>query len=200
MAISIFAASVLSAPAGKVEAMREIGAHYPILIVAKNVNPQNFMVVCTKADADGRFLKNAANRNRPVLDFYWLMDGKNFKPVNVLIKNEIGKRLECQLGPAGNETHFWVYVNDLKEVDSDIRDPKMDVYSRQSGDTQKVEAQMSLGPSDGKMRIKLSSIYTEGRAFPPAVYSVTLSGEEIVGGMLTGKKVTRRYKASNRSK
>ena len=198
--IFIFAASVVSAPAGEVEATRVIGAHYPILTVAKNVNPKNLMVVYTKVDAAGRFLKNAADRNRPVLDFYWLMDGKNYKPVNGLIKNEIGKRLACHLGPTGNETHFSVNVNDLKEVDSDIREPKMDVCFQQSGDTRKVQAQMSLGPSDGNIRIKLSSIYTEGSAFPPAVYSVTLHGEQIVDGKLTGKKITRRYEARTRSK
>ncbi len=199
-AISIFAASGLCVAAGEAEATREIGAHYPILTVAKNVNPQNLMVVYTKADANGRFLKNPADGNRPVFDFYWLMDGKSYKPVNALIKNEIGKRLECQPAPASNESQFSVHVNDLKEVNSDIREPKMDVYSQRSGDTRKIEAQMTLGPSDGNMRIKLSSIYTEGRAFPPAVFSVTLQGEEIVDGKLTGKKVTRKYDAWNRPK
>jgi hypothetical protein len=46
------------------------------------------------------------------------------------------------------------------------------------------------------MRIRLSSIYTEGRAFPPAVYSVTLKGEEIVNGKPTGRKVVRKYNAT----
>jgi hypothetical protein len=49
------------------------------------------------------------------------------------------------------------------------------------------------------MRIKLSSIYTEGRAFPPTVDAVTLKGEEIVNGNLTGRKITRKYSASGRS-
>ena len=198
LAISIFTVSILRSAVGEVATNSEIGSHHPILIVEKNVNPQNLMVVYTKEDANGRFLTDEADRNRPVFDFYWLMDGKNYKPVNGMIKNEIGKRFDWQLSPTNPATHFVVNLNDLKEVDSDIKDPKIDVYASRGGGSRGVEAQMSLGPSNGNMRIKLTSIYTEGRAFPPAVYSVTLKGEEIVDGKPTGKKVTRRYDAKNR--
>lgn len=60
-------------------------------------------------------------------------------------------------------------MNNLKEVNADIKDPKADVYAKGARD---VEAPMTLGPSDGNMRIKLSSISTEGRASPPAVSAV----------------------------
>jgi len=195
LAIPLLAVSLLRAAAAEVANIPEVGAHQPILIVGKNVNPQNLMVVYTKVDANGRFLANPTNRERPVFDFYWLMDGKDYKPVNGMIKNEIGRRFECQLSPSDRATHFVINVNDLKEVNSDIKEPKLDVYANGSGGARDVEAQISLGPSDGNMRIKLSSIYTEGRAFPPAVYSVTLKGEEIVNGKPTGKKVARKYEA-----
>jgi hypothetical protein len=195
LAISIFTACILRASAGEVATIPEIGAHHPILIVEKNVNPQNLLVVYTKVDANGRFLTDDAEGNRPVFDFYWLMDGKNYKRVNGLIKNEIGKRFEWQLSQTNPTSHFIVNLNDLKEVDSDIKDPKIDVYAGRGGGARGVEAQISLGPSNGNMRIKLTSIYTEGRAFPPAVYAVILKGEEIVDGKPTGKKVTRRYDA-----
>ena len=194
-AISLLAASMLRVAAAEVTNLPELGAHHPILVVGKNVNPQNLMVIYTKVDAKGRFLANSADQDRPVFDFYWLMDGKDYKPVNGLIKNEIRRRFECQLSPGDRATHFVINVNDLKEVNSDIKEPKVDVYATGSGDAQDVEAQITLGPSDGNMRIRLSSIYTEGRAFPPAVYSVTLKGEKIVNGKLTGKKVARKYEA-----
>jgi hypothetical protein len=47
------------------------------------------------------------------------------------------------------------------------------------------------------MRIRVTSIYTDGRAFPPAVFSVTVKGEEIVHGRLTGKKVSWTYGAKD---
>jgi hypothetical protein len=153
------------------------------------------MVIYTKEDASGHFLMDPADPSRPVFDFYWLMDGKNYKPVNGMIKSEIIKRFEWQLSRTNPKTHFIVNLNDLKEVDSDIKDAKIDVYAGRADGIRGAEAQMTLGPSNGHMRIKLTSIYTEGRAFPPAVYCVVLKGEEIVDGKLTGKKVTRRYDA-----
>jgi len=195
LAISLLAVSMLRVAAAEVTSIPEVGAHQPILTVGKNVNPQNLMVIYTKVDADGRFLANPADQGRPVFDFYWLMNGKDYKPVNAMIKKELRRRFECQSSPSDRATRFVVSMNDLKEVDSDITDQKLDVYAKGSGGARDVEAQMTLGPSDGNMRIKLSSIYTEGRAFPPAVYSVTLKGEEIVNGKLTGKKVVRKYLA-----
>ncbi|MEP6668632.1 MAG: hypothetical protein ABJF10_05735 [Chthoniobacter sp.] len=176
----------------------EIGAHAPVLVVGKNVHPENLMVVYTKVDANGRFLTDPEKRNQPLFDFYWLMNGRNYKPVNGLLKNEIRKRLELQAIPGGSATHFAINLNDLKEVTTDIAPPKMDVYVSATAGVPEVEAQMNLGPSDGNMRIKLSSIYTQGRAFPPAVYSVTLKGEEIVNGKPTGRKVARKYEGKDK--
>ena len=123
------------------------------------------------------------------------MNGKTYKPVNGMIKTEIRKRFECQWSSSDQATRFTVDVNDLKEVNSDIKEPRVDICARGTDDARTVEVQMNLGPSNGNMRIKLSSIHTEGRAFPPAVRSVTLEGEEIVNGALTGKKVIRKYHA-----
>jgi hypothetical protein len=191
---SIFLGSIAGASAAEVRDISGIGPHQPILMVRKNVNPQNVMVVYTKMDAGGRFLEDRGS-DRPVLDFYWLMDGKTYKPVNGLIKAEIRKRFVPRWTSKGLATRFIIAMNDLKEVKSDISEPHVDVSARETGDAPVVEAQMSLGPSDGNMRIKLSSIQTEGRAFPPAVYSVTLKGEEVAGDKPTGRKVARKYEA-----
>lgn len=192
---SFLAVFLLRIADAEVTNIAEVGVHHPILTVGKSVNRQNTMVVYTKVDADGRFLADNANRDRPEFDFYWLMDGKDYKPVNWMIKREIRRRFACQSAPADRATHFVITMNDLKEVESDIRNPKVDVYARGSDGARGVEAQITLGPSDGNMRIRLSSIYTEGRAFPPAVFSVTLKGEEIVNGKPTGKLVARKYDA-----
>ena len=199
IATSLLVASVLPPAAVAGEDISAIGPHKPILIVEKNVNPQNVMVIYTKIDANGRFTRNAEDGNRPVFGFYWLMDGKTYKPVNRMIKTEIRKRFENQWSPGGRAAHFTINVNDLKEVNCDIKVPKVDVYARESDNAPAVEAQMNLGPSNGNMRIRLSSIRTEGRAFPPAVHSVTLKGEEIVNGLPTGKKVIRKYEAESGS-
>ncbi len=198
LAFSRCVATALCIGAVQAANVPEIGAHQPVLIVEKNVNPQNKMIVYTRLDAKGRFMTDRANQNRPVLDFYWLMDGRNYKAVNPMIKNEIRKRFAGHWNAGDQAVSFTVDVNDLKEVNSDIKDPKMEIYARETEGGPNVEAQMNLGPSDGYKRIRLASIYTEGRAFPPAVESVTLKGEELVNGSLTGRKVTRKYSAAGR--
>lgn len=194
IALIFFTAFVLRLPAGEVTDIPQIGAHEPILVVKKNVHPENLMVVYTKVDADGHFVPDPHDPKRPILDFYWLMDGKAYKPVNPLIKSEIRKHLELQAG-ASDANHFVVNLNDLKEVSSDIGQPKVEVSVDPAGGSHDVEARMNLGPSDGNVRIRLTSIHTDGRAFPPAVYSVTLNGDEVANGRLTGKKIMRRYDA-----
>lgn len=199
LALSILTSFALQLDAAETALIPEIGAHLPILTVEKNVHPENRMIVYTKVDANGRFVAAPDNPSQPLLDFYWLMDGKTYKPVNPLIKIEIRKRLEVQAPLVAGATHFAININDLKEVRSDINQPKVDVSLRGTPESREVEAQMNLGPSNGNMRIKVSSIHTEGRAFPPAVYSVTLNGEEIANGKPTGKKITRKYDAASSS-
>src|SRR4051794_1095231 len=75
LASSFFAVFLLGTAAGEVANIPAIGPHQPFLIVEKNVHPQNRMVLYTKVDGNGRFLRDPAARNRPVFDFYWLIDG-----------------------------------------------------------------------------------------------------------------------------
>jgi len=198
LALFLFAAFGLRLGAAEVSNIPEVGAHEPILVISKNVHPQNLMVVYTKVDTTGHFVPVPEQANQPLLDFYWLMDGRNYKPVNGLIKGEIRKRLEVEPAAADRSSHFVINVNDLKEVNSDIKQPKLDIYAGGATGERGVEAQMNLGPSDGNMRIRVSSIHTEGRAFPPAVYSVTLKGQEVVNGKLTGREVTRKYEGKDK--
>jgi len=199
LTLCLLTAFALRLAAVEVTNIPQIGVHQPILIVEKNVHPENLMVVYTKVDADGHFVPDPNDPDRPLLDFYWLMDGKTYKPVNALIKSEIRKRLQLQPASDGDATHFVVSINDLKEVNSDIKQPKVRVSIGGTADDRNVDAEMKLGPSDNNVRIRVSTIHTEGRAFPPAVYSVTLKGEEVTKGKLTGRKVTRKYDAKDKA-
>jgi hypothetical protein len=48
LAFFVFVATALHAGSSEVANIPEIGAHQPVLIVEKNVNPENKMVVYTK--------------------------------------------------------------------------------------------------------------------------------------------------------
>jgi hypothetical protein len=193
--VVFFLIAVRTVAALEVSNIPQIGPHEPILIVEKNVHPENLMIVYTKVDEHGHFVPNPLNPIQPFLDFYWLINGKTYKPVSPLIKSEIRKRLEIEVSPTGAAKHFAISINDLKEVKTDMKQPRVDVYARDASGSPNAEAEMDLGPSDRNIRIKVSSIYTDGRAFPPAVYSVTVEGEEIANGKPTGRKITRTYDA-----
>jgi hypothetical protein len=150
--------------------------------------------VYTKVDDKCRFVTDPSNRDEPVFDFYWRMDGRDYKAMNPFFKNEFHKRMSFVPGGADRATHFQLDANDLKEVNTDIRDPRLDVVASSGEKGCDVQAYITLGPSDQNERIRLDSIYGEGRAFPPKIYSITLKGEVVdANGKGTGKTVSRKY-------
>lgn len=159
-----------------------IGAHYPVFIVEKNENPQNILVAYTKLNSKCEIELDGKSK-APIFDFYWLMDRKNFKPVNRLIVGGIRERLASE-GKQGTDRHsFRVRVNDLKELNQDLGQPSLEVIGRAK--TQggcEVLASMQLGPSDKNVRLRLESIYSEGsKTFLPPfrkVVAVTLIGTD----------------------
>ena len=179
-----------SAHAGGARNIPQIGEHYPIIIVEKDVNPQNIMVVYTKL---GRQCEMQLEDQEPNFNFYWLMDRKSYKPVNSIIESNIRGRLELEAAQGGAQRDtFFVKVNDLKEMDHDLKNPKLTVKSRLENGKCFVESFMQLGPSNGNVMIRLDSIFTEGGSlFHPTPDQVTLKGVNLK----TGAAVSRTYKA-----
>ena len=169
----------------------QIGKHHPILLVEKNVNPDNTMVVYTKTDEKCQF-DSETNGNKSILfDFYWLMNRKDYKPVHKAIKKEIRKSMQIDKSAKVDANKFTVKLTNLEKVKTDISDPRLTVTSKILEGKCKVEGLIQLGPSDDNAQIRLDSLYTEGRKFPPAVFSVTLKGVNIK----TGKPIARTYRA-----
>ncbi|MBC7464666.1 MAG: hypothetical protein H7256_01620 [Bdellovibrio sp.] len=160
----------------------------PLFILEKNRNPENIMVIYTQLDSECRVQKKRGGSEKVVFDFYWLMKRKDFKQVNPIIKKEIRSRLE--LLPS-NDTHsFSVMMNDLKELDTDIKDFKLIVTANKKKGNCVTESILKLGESDQNKKVKLESIYAESKGFLiPTVISVTVNGIDAE----TGAKVTRKY-------
>lgn len=138
----------------------EVGEHARILVVKKSVNPQNLMAVYTKVASDCSFLPDPAQSGHVLFDFYWLMDGSRYKPVNSLIKREIRNRLDAKA--TRDPFSFTVMVNDLRQVKTDIPEQnfKLDVVSTKTPKGCAVKGLMTLGPSAGNARIVLKELYT----------------------------------------
>lgn len=179
------------AAAGPAVEIPQIGEHQPILTVEKNVHPENAMVIYTKTDEQCRFVKDPKKGHSVLVDFYWLMDRKFFKPVHQLIKNRIREALEVDAAESDRPSEFAVKLHKLEEVKTDIEDPTLTVQAKKEGGQCKVEGHLQLGPSDNHAEIRVDSLYTEGRTFPPVLHSVTLKGVDLK----TGMPVARTYRA-----
>ena len=174
----------------------EIGPHYKIVTVEKSVHPQNQLVAYTRLDEQCRVLRDPKQANRPVFDFYWLMDRSRYKRVNPLIKSGIRKRLQVGASPPkSRDGSFSVRLNELDAVEHDLgATPLLWVYAEKTASGCAAEARITLGPSDQNAVIRLDTIYSEAEMtgrFSAKVKSIALKGADVK----TGKPVVRVYRA-----
>lgn len=179
---------VQAAMAQQISSISEVGGHYPLFTFEKNENPQNILVLFTKLDPNCHVSEES---NVPVFDMYWLMNRISYKPTNSMIKSGVKDRL--QVIPANGVDGFYIKINDLNEVNSDLRDPRLTVIADKAQGQCKVNSFFTLGPSDNNAKLKLVSIYSEAvkTLVPPfrKLKSVTLNGINAV----TGVKISRKY-------
>lgn len=172
----------------------QLGTHAVLFTFEKNENPENIMIVYTKLDGACQVVIDPKNQASPVFDMYWLMNGANYKPVNGLIKSGVISRL--QVVPGKSQYTFQIQINDLKELQTDAKDPKLTVVSQKTpkGDCE-VKSYFTLGASDKDATMQVQTIYSEAsKTFLPPfrkLRSVTLKGLDTQ----TGAKISRTYKA-----
>lgn len=184
-----------------------VGKHTRLLTIEKSENPQNVMRVYTKLDEQCRFARDPADRSRPLVDFYWLMDRTRYKPVHPLIKSGVRKRVRVDAlvssGPPGapvtpgakKTESFTMRLEDLKELKTDLPEAALNVTARRTSKGCDVSVVTRLGPSDGFETLRLEKIHTESRKslLPPfrKLVSVTLEGLAAT----TGDELRRTYVA-----
>lgn len=176
-----------SARADLITNIPEVGNHYRLFNFEKNINPQNILIVYTKLDEKCRFVTDPSQRDQPTFDFYWMMDGTKYKPVNPLIKSGIRDRLEFQNDPANRDTSFFVKINDLKEMEHDLPDSTMHVVARAGKTGCEVDGTVRLGASAKNETITLTKIYTEAKnqgGLYPTPTSITLTGVSTKSGQV----------------
>lgn len=195
LAVAVFVVS-RKAWSSASQTIPEIGAHTPILKFEKNENPQNLMIVYTKLDP-GTCAFAANDKNIPVLDEYWMMDGTRYKRVHPLIKRGIGERLELDSAAYKGTKKFFVHLKDFRELNSDLgASPTVEIKPEKSNGHCDAFAEMRLGPSDGNRRIAVESIYAESskKFLPPfrKLRSLTITGKDVA----TGEVIHRTYSAN----
>ena len=174
----------------------EIGPHYKVVTVEKNIHPQNKLVAYTRLDEQCRVLRDPKQANAPVFDFYWLMDGSRYKRVHALIKRGIRKRLQVWASPPKSlDGAFSVRLNELNAVEHDLgATPLLWVRAEKTAGGCAVESRITLGPSDKNAVIRLDTIGSEAELTGLSgakVKSIALKGVDV----RTGKPVVRVYRA-----
>jgi hypothetical protein len=192
-AIFVLTLAARAAAGPAITSIPEVGPHYKVVTVKKSVHPQNELVVYTRLDERCRVVRE---KNRPVLDFYWLMDHRRYKRMNALLKRGVRKRLEVEAGPSpSGADSFSVRLNELNEVDHDLGpNPRLSVRAEKTARGCAAEARMTLGPSNKNAEIRLDEIYSEADLkgpFSAKVRLIALKGVDVK----TGKAVVRVYRA-----
>jgi hypothetical protein len=185
----------------------DVGAHYPLFLVAKSHHPANLTVVYTKLDQHCRVRLDRAHGGLPTLDFYWLMDATRYKPMAALLKAGIRKRLQFTdtRGPQEEPTAFTVRLDDLARLQHDLPRPTVQITAERSGEACVAMATLILGPSNGHVTMQVASIFTRTEALtlpkklraivdPDSlqVYALTVQGTDVA----TGQPIARTYTAN----
>lgn len=162
----------------------EVGPHYKILSFEKNENPENVLVVYTKLDENCRFIQKDA---KPLIDFYWLMNGQRYKPTHALIKNAVRGRMKIS---EVDEQSFRLRINELKELQTDLRQPHLNVRVVKKGAECTVAAYFR---DQNEQLIRVNSIFSESKkTFLPPFRKVLAVA---IRGTASGEAVERKFLA-----
>lgn len=187
--ILIFFAMALAptAQAQGPEVVDPIGRHFRLFRFEKNENPQNILVGFTKVARNCRF---ELSQGKPIVDFYWLLDGTRFKNPHGLIKKSIRKRIAfADPGSLaqGETDRFALELLEAKDMKAPIKSALILVSAKRTVADCEISVVATFGDAKGNQNeIKLSTIRAETRKIwmPPfrKVISITLEGESVKDG------------------
>ncbi len=162
-------------------ARSKIGAHVPLFLFEKNVNPENKLVVYSVLNEKCEF---ESQEEAPRLDFYWLMGGVDYKPTHPLIKHSIRERTKSSwTGP--NKKSFRLELEELKELRGLRKDAFLLVESLRGANPCEVRVKFFENSKKNKALL-VDSIYSQTRKkiLPPfrKVEWVSLKGRDPESG------------------
>ncbi|MGE3760200.1 MAG: hypothetical protein AB7H97_20715 [Pseudobdellovibrionaceae bacterium] len=167
----------------------QVGPHFPVFTFEKNENPQNIMVIYVRLDADGKLKQDPSYPGRPFVGFYWMMNREKYKPVHPLIQSGIRGRMHF-VSQSDDRRSFRLRLDDLKGLKQDLSSTEIGVQI-DGHDNPRVEATVTLGPSDDSLTVKIDKIlsHTHKTFLPPfrKVDSVTIVGKTVAGGDLVSR-------------
>jgi hypothetical protein len=170
-----------------------VGPHHRLFRFDKNENSQNVMYAFTRASAECRFERK---NGKPLVDFYWLMEGSRFKSPHPLVESGIARRLkfsDLESTASGEIDAFSARIEPSKAERSKIEDAIIRVTSLKTSAGCRVTTSVSyLSPEGEKKAMELKSIKAETRKtwIPPfrKIVSITFNGVDHQGASVTMKR------------
>lgn len=157
------------------------GAEQNLFTMEKSYNPENIMVIHTNTDKDCKFI----NGKKDLIDFYWLMNGKERKPVHSMIRSGVEERVQVTQ-VSSQRDQFKVKLNDLSEVKHDLEDPSLEVISEYRDGECQVKSILTLGASHKYRKVDITRTYCEVTSnflgIPNGCKYLDLEGEDIDSG------------------
>lgn len=185
-------ANLDSSWAAEINEISELGRHHRILILEKSENPQNQIAVFTKVDRQCRFINEDTGTKRPLLDFYWLLDRKRYKPIGRFAKYRVRKKIFVEPTYEANAESFFISSDMINRFHPDLRQSRIEIKAKIRNGICDVSAVAHLKGS--KSPLKLEKVYSELRKtiLPPfrKVLSITLNGESDDSGV----KIRKTYR------
>ena len=152
-----------------------------LLIVKKNHNPQNILVLETRTDDACKFIPSAEGP----LHFYWLMDGKKRKPVHSMIKLRMKQQIYASNLNEGRD-NFELVFKGLKNIKHDLKNVMLHVRAEMQGQQCLVKSILMLGPRHNYYSMDLNEVFckTTHNLFgvPNGCEYIKLKGTDIASG------------------
>lgn len=153
---------------------RYFGAHAPLFIVEKNYHPANKLVVYATMDDQCRLIVDGRGHE---LGFYWLDDGNRFHFSSV--EGMVRRQLFGDLTRVDPRTLTLTFA-ELDRVRHDLPDKRVTVKGRTIGGVCEARAELTLGPSAGGRRMRVTSVSTDvtPSGMNVVIHALTLRGHE----------------------
>lgn len=178
-----------SARASEIKNLRELGSHHQVLLLEKNENPQNQIVVYTRVDNKCRFIRGSGKNRSALIGFYWLLNRSRYKPLSSFVERRIYDKVKIKSSDRlrsepDDGAEAW---SDSLRLESDLlvrfspvfKNAQIEIRSREKRGRCEVRTFAQLPNTNELMR--LTSVFSELKKtwLPPfrKVLSVTLKGQ-----------------------
>lgn len=127
-----------------------------LFTLEKSMNSENILMIHTQTDDNCKFIAG----DNGYVDFYWLMDGLNKKPVHPMIRSKVSERVAFA-GINESRDSFKVKLNDLSEINHDLEDTKIEAVAEVVNGACEVRSIVKLGASAKYRKMNLKRTYCQ---------------------------------------